>query len=64
MKLGAMHRSSGIYVAIEENLRKPWLGDCLKAMKTAIVLSGVPYLQMRSIGSHSTSWKDKVRKNK
>ena len=56
MSLGAVLRSSGICLTAKENPRKPQLGDRLmKAVRPVIALNGVPYLQMRSVGSHSLS---------
>jgi hypothetical protein len=52
MKLGAVHKSPGIYLSAEENPGKPQLGDRL--MKV-IASNGVSYLQMSSVESHSTT---------
>ena len=43
----------------EENTRKPQLGDRLKAVRPVIASNGVPFLQMRSVGSHSMSGREK-----
>ena len=53
MILGTVNRSPGICLSAEESPRKPQLGDHL--MRTVIASNGVPFLQMRSVGSHSTS---------
>ena len=61
---GAVHRS-GICLTAEENPGKPQLGDGLmKLLYEVIVSNGVPFLQMRSIGSQSTSGREKEGKNK
>ena len=57
MILGAVHRSPGICLTPEENPRKPQLGDCL--IRPVIASNGVPFLQMRSTGSLSTSGREK-----
>ena len=53
---GAVHRSPGICLKAEENSGKPQLEDCL--MKGLCEQSshnyGIPYPEMRSVGSHST----------
>ena len=61
MILGAVHRSPGIFLTAEENPRKPQLGDSLmKALFRPLIASnGIPFLQMRSVGSHSTSGREK-----
>ena len=52
----AVYRSPRIYLTAKENTGKPQLGDFLtKAVRQAIALNGVPYFQMTSIGSYSTS---------
>ena len=59
---GAVHRSPGIYFTVEENPGKPKIGDhIMKAVLPFITLNGVPYLQMKSIGSHNTSWREMWR---
>ena len=51
------------FLTSEETLGKLQLGDHLmKAVRPFIVSNGVPYLQMRSIGSHSTSKREKKGK--
>ena len=51
----AVHSSPVIYITSEENP-----GDSLmKAVWPLIASNGVPYLQMRSVGSHSTSGREK-----
>ena len=54
MILGAVHRSPGICLTAEENPRKIQLGDSL--MKGLCDQSSP---QMRSVGSHSTSGREK-----
>ena len=55
MILGAVHRSPGICLTAEENPRKSQLGDRLtKAVRPVIASNGVPFLQIRSIGSAFT----------
>ena len=54
MILGTVHRSPGICLTAEENPRKPQLRDRL--MKGPCDQSSP---QMRSVGSHSTSGRDK-----
>ena len=49
---GALHISLGICLTAEENPEKPQLGDrMMKTVRPVIVWNGVPYLQMRSVGS-------------
>ena len=56
MILGDVHTSSGICLTAEESPGKLQLGDRLmKAMRPVSASNGVPYLQMRSVGSHSES---------
>jgi hypothetical protein len=62
MVLGAVYRSPGIYLKAEGNPRKPLLRVLMKVMQPAIASNGVPYLQLRSIGLHSTSGKGERRK--
>ena len=60
---GAVHRSLGIYLSAEENSRKPQLGTChMKAVGQVFASNGVPYLQMRSGESHSTSQREEGKK--
>ena len=47
---GAVHRSPGNCLTAEENHGKP----LMKAVQPFIASNGVPYLQMRSVGPHST----------
>ena len=54
---GAVHRSLCISLMAEENHGKLQLEDRL--MKGLIASNGVPFLQMRSVGSHSTSGREK-----
>ena len=51
----AVHKYPGIYFITEENPSKPQLGDRLmKDVRPVIASNGVPFLQMRSVGSQST----------
>ena len=44
----------------EENTGKAQLGDRqMNAMRSVIASNGVTFLQMRSVGSHSTSGREK-----
>ena len=54
MILGAVHRYPGIYITAEEN---PGRGCA-----TSHCLKWVPFLQMRSVGSHSMSGREKEGK--
>ena len=57
---GALHISSGIYSTAKENPEKPEIGGhLLKAVRLVTISVGVPFLQMRSVGSHSTSGREK-----
>ena len=62
--LGAVHRSPGICLTAEENPRKPQLGDRLMkgAVRPVIASNEVPFVQMRSVRSHSTPGKEKEGK--
>ena len=64
MILGAVHRSPGICLTAEENSRKPQLGGRLMKgdVRPVIASNGVPFLQMSSVGSHSTSGREKEGK--
>ena len=57
---GAVYRSPGIYLAAEEN---PARIPSMKAVRLVIASNGVPYLQMSSAGSYSTSGRKKEGKN-
>ena len=61
MVLGAVHRSPGICLTAEENPRKPQLGDRLmKGLCGQVIASNeVPFLKIRSVGSHNTSRREK-----
>ena len=61
VKPGAVHRSFGNYLAVEENTGKPQLGDCLKAVRTVIASNVFPNLQMISVGLHGTSERERER---
>ena len=52
MILEAVHRSAGICLTAEEKPRKSQLGD--RVMK-GLCNQSSPFIQMRSVGSHSTS---------
>jgi hypothetical protein len=58
----AVHRSPGIYLTTEETPRKPQLGDSLNAVWSVIASNGVPYFQMSSVGSGTTSGREKEGK--
>ena len=58
------NRSPGIYFTAEENPGKPQLGDCLWRLWQIIASNGVPCHQMRSVGLHSTSEREKEGKRK
>ena len=65
MILGAVHRSPDIYLTTEENPGNPQVGDRLmKAVRSVIASNGVPYLQMTSVRSHSTSAREKEGKGR
>ena len=49
---GAVHRSPGICLTIDENLGKRQLED--RRSRPVVASNGVPFLQMRSVGLHST----------
>ena len=53
---GAVYKSPGIYLTAR---RLPMI-----ALRTVIVSNGVPYIQMRSAGAHSTSGRVKEGKRK
>ena len=63
MIAGAVHRYPGIYLTAGENSRKPQLGDRLiKGLCDQSYLQmGSLFLQIRSVGSHSTSGREKER---
>ena len=55
----AVRRSPGICLTAEENPGKPQQGDRLmKELCDVIASNGVPFLQMRSVGSHSMSGRE------
>ena len=56
MILGAVHRSPGICLTAEQNPIKP---SDEGAVRPVIASNGVHFLQMRSVGSHSTSGREK-----
>ena len=51
MILGAVHRSPGISLVSDEGAVRPFIAS-----------NGVPFLQMRSVGSHSTSGREREGK--
>ena len=57
MILGTVHRSPGIYLAAEENPQKTSARRQSDegVVRPVIASNGVPFLQMRSVGSPSTS---------
>ena len=56
----AVLRSHGICLTIEENPGKLQLGDSdVGAVRPVIASNGVPYLQMSSVGLHSSSGREK-----
>ena len=57
MILGAVHRSPGIFLTAEENPRKPLPDE--GAVRPVIASNGVPFIQIKSVGSHSTSGREK-----
>jgi hypothetical protein len=57
MKLGAFHKSPVIYLTTEDDLGKPHLIDPMKFVHPVNASSGVPYLQMISVGSQDKSWR-------
>ena len=58
-----MHISAGNYVMDQGNPRKPQLRDSLmKGLCDVIVSNGVPFLEMRSVGPHSMSGREKEGK--
>ena len=62
---GAVHICPGIYLTTaEENAGKHQLGDS-RTVRSVIASNGVPYVQMRSIGSHNTSkWEKEWKKER
>ena len=63
VKPGAGHKSPGIYLTAEENPGKPQLRDHLmRALRPVIASNGIPYLQMTSVGSHSTPGREREEK--
>ena len=54
MITGAVHRPPDIYLTAE-NPGNPQLGDRRRRLRLVIASNGIPSLQMRSVGSNSTS---------
>ena len=61
----AVHRSPGICLTAEKNPQKTSARRPSDegAVRPVIASNGVPFLQMRSVGSHSTSGREKEGKN-
>ena len=61
MILGAVYRFPGICLTAEENPRKPSARRSSDegSVRPVIASNGVPFLQMRSVGSHSKSGREK-----
>ena len=61
MILGAVHRSPGIFLTAEENPQKTSarIPSDEEAVRPVIAWNGIPFLQMRSVASHSTSGREK-----
>ena len=57
MILGAVHRSSGIFLTAKEYPRELQLGEGV--LRPVIASNGVSFLKVRSVGSHSTSGREK-----
>ena len=57
MMPGPVHRSPGICLTPEENLGKILSWTSTKAVRPSH--PGIPYLQLRSVGAHSTPEKEK-----
>jgi hypothetical protein len=58
-----LHRYPGIYLMVHENSGKPRLRNRLmKVVRPVFATNGIPYLQMRSVESHSTSDRKKAEK--
>ena len=50
---GTVHRSTGIYLIAVKNRKTSARRQFIKAVGPVIASYRVPYLQMRSVGSHS-----------
>ena len=59
---GAVQRSPSISLTAEENPIKPQLGADEGAVRPVIASNGFPFLQMMSVGSYSTSEREKEGK--
>ena len=59
---GVVHRSPGIALQLRKTRKSSARRPSMKAVQPVIVLNGVPYLQMMSVGSHRTSGREKERK--
>ena len=55
---GTVHKYLGICLKAEENPGKPQL----ETVRPVIASNGVPFLQIRSVGTHSTSGREKEGK--
>ena len=56
---GGVHRSPGIYLTAEETPKNSARRTSIKAVQTVIASNETPSLQMRSVGSHSMSEREK-----
>ena len=56
---GAVHKSPGICLTVEENPENPVRRPSMMAKQSLIASNRVPSLQLRSIGSHSTLGREK-----
>ena len=62
---GAVHRSPDIYITAEENPEKnSATSQSMKVVRPVIASNGVPYLQVKSVGSHSISGREIKRKDR
>ena len=60
---GAVHKSPGICLTAEENPGIPQIGEKSDegTVRPVIASNGVPFIKIRSVGSHSTSGREKER---
>ena len=56
---GGVHESPGICLTAEQNPQKTSARRPLKSVRPFIALNRVPYLQMKSVGSHCKSGRQK-----
>jgi hypothetical protein len=59
VKPGVMHKYYDIYLMTNESSVEPHLGDNLNAVQPVIALNWIPYFQMTSLGTHSTSERER-----